>query len=278
MSIPGVDFEFIAREVKERSGLVLTPEKAYLLETRLAPIARREGIATVAELLRVVRTRREERVIAQIVDALSTNETFFFRDKTPFDAVRDTVIPALFTAKGRGARLRVWCAACSTGQEPYSLAMTFEEMRAAGQPVEAEIIATDLSERVLEKARSGLYGQFEVQRGLPIQMLVKHFTKQGEAWKISDRIRSQVDFRKVNLLEPFGSLGQFDLVFCRNVLIYFDAEAKKRVLERIAAQMHDHSFLVLGGSESTMGITDAFQSAPNRRSLHTRTAGWRKAA
>lgn len=278
MSINDQDFAFVAREVKDRSGLVLTADKSYLLETRLGPIARREGHASVGDFLRAVRTKRDERAIAQIVDALSTNETFFFRDKFPFDLVREAVIPEIFNTRGRGARVRVWCAACSTGQEPYSLAMTFEEMRAVGVPVEAEIVATDMSDRVLEKARAGVYTQFEVQRGLPITHLVKYFTKQGENWRANDRLRAQIDFRRVNLLEPFMGLGQFDLIFCRNVLIYFDAEAKRRTLERLAGQMVEPGFLLLGGSETVMGITEAFLAAPNKRGLYRRNAAWRKAA
>lgn len=278
MNISAIDFDFVAREVKERSGLVLTPDKGYLLDTRLGPLARKDGFASVEEMLRTARVRRDERVLAAIVDALSTNETFFFRDKIPFESVREFIVPKLFAAKGKGARIRAWCAACSTGQEPYSLAMTFEEMRAAGQPIEAEIIATDLSDRVLEKCRAGLYSQFEVQRGLPITHLMKYFTKQGESWKVNDRLRAQVEFRRVNLLEQFTTMGMFDIVFCRNVLIYFDAEAKKRTLERIAAQSHPHAFLLMGGAESTLGITDAFQPAPDRRGLYARNANWRKAA
>jgi len=278
MSISETDFDFIAREVKERSGLVLSHDKAYLLDTRLAPIARRDGFTSVADMLRTARTRRDEKILAQVVDALSTNETFFFRDKTPFELLRETVVPELFAAKGRGARLKVWCAACSTGQEPYSVAMTFEEMRAVGTPIEADIVATDLSERVLEKARAGVYSQFEVQRGLPITLLLKYFSKQGESWRVNDRLRAQVDFRRLNLLEPFSAMGQFDVIFCRNVLIYFDSETKRRTLERLAGHLHERGFLILGGSESTMGITEAFHSAPARRGLYVRNAAWRKAA
>ncbi len=278
MTISTVDFDFVAREVKERSGLVLTPDKGYLLDTRLGPLARKDGFASVEEMLRTARVRRDERVLAAIVDALSTNETFFFRDKIPFESVREHIVPKLFAAKGKGARIRAWCAACSTGQEPYSLAMTFEEMRAAGQPIEAEIIATDLSDRVLEKCRAGLYSQFEVQRGLPITHLMKYFSKQGESWRVNDRLRAQIEFRRVNLLEQFNTLGMFDIVFCRNVLIYFDADAKKRTLERIAAQSHPHGFLLMGGAESTLGVTDAFQPTPDRRGLYARNAAWRKAA
>jgi chemotaxis protein methyltransferase CheR len=276
--LPDVDFTFIAREVKARSGLVLTPDKAYLLETRLAPIARRENLADVAALLAAARTRRDDRLIWQITDALTTNETFFFRDKTPFDLFKDTILPTLSKSRGPKPRLRIWCAAASTGQEPYSIAMILDELRASGRAIDAEIIATDISDRVLEKARAGLYSQFEVQRGLPVQMLVRYFEKAGDLWRISDRIRSMVRFQRHNLLEECRALGRFDVVFCRNVLIYFEPDAKRASLERIASVTADDGYLLLGAAETVMGVTDAFQSTPEKRGLYSRNASWRKAA
>jgi chemotaxis protein methyltransferase CheR len=276
--IPEPDFSFIAREVKTRSGLVLTSDKAYLLETRLAPIARRENLGGVPELLAQARTRRDEKLIWQITDALTTNETFFFRDKTPFDLMRDHALPTLLKARGARARLRIWCAAASTGQEPYSIAMVLDELRSAGRGIEAEIIATDISDRVLEKARAGLYSQFEVQRGLPAALLCRHFEKSGDLWRISDRLRSMVRFQRHNLLQDCRSLGKFDIVFCRNVLIYFDQDAKRATLERIAAVTAEDGFLMLGAAETVMNITDAFAGIPELRGLCARNANWRKAA
>jgi chemotaxis protein methyltransferase CheR len=273
-----VDFTFIARQVKQRSGLALTPDKAYLLETRLAPIARREGHAGISELAAAARTARDDRLLWLITDALTTNETFFFRDKTPFDLLREQVIPALVKKKGPMARVRIWCAAASTGQEPYSIAMMMDEMRTIGRGCDAEIVATDISERVLEKARAGVYSQFEVQRGLPIQSLAKYFEKSGEMWRINDKMRSMVRFARHNLLEDCRHLGRFDVVFCRNVLIYFDPDQKKAALERIAANTQEDGYLLLGAAETVMGVTDAFQSTPTSRSLYQRNANWRAAA
>lgn len=272
------EFQFIAREIKARSGLVLTQDKAYLLETRLGPIARKEGFKTIAELVLAARAKRDERLMWAMTDALTTNETFFFRDKTPFDTFRDTILPDLMRKRGPNPKLRIWCAAASTGQEPYSLAMLLDEQRSIGRAVDAEIIATDISERVLEKARTGLYSQFEVQRGLPIQMLVKHFERNGDMWRISDRMRAAVRYQKFNLLEDPRALGRFDVVFVRNVLIYFEPTAKKQTLERIASVMPDDGYLLLGAAETVMGVTEAFQGAPNVRSLYQRNAAWKRAA
>lgn len=274
--LPDADFLFIAREVKTRSGLVLDAEQAYLIETRLSPIARRENLASVQELASAARLRRDERLIWQITDALATSETMFFRDRAPFDRLRDHIIPDLQRARG-AERIRIWCAASSTGQEPFSLAMIIDEMRAEGRPVDVEIVATDLSERVLEKARAGLYSQFEVQRGLPIRMLLRHFEKAGDLWRIADRIRAMVRFQRFNLLDDMRPLGRFDIVLCRNVLSYFDPPTKQSVLEKIAAQMRDDGALVMGVGETALNVTDAF-AAMDARGFHVRQTGAREAA
>jgi chemotaxis protein methyltransferase CheR len=271
------EFAFIAREVKARSGLVLTPDKSYLLETRLTPIARRENFGSVPELLAAARAQNSERLLWLITDALTTNETFFFRDKTPFDLLRTPILPEL-KARRSGGRLRIWCAAASTGQEPYSIAMLLDELRASGQGLDADILGTDISERVLEKARAGLYSQFEVQRGLPVQLLMKHFEKTGDLWRISDRLRAMVRLQRFNLLEDIRTLGRFDVVFCRNVLIYFDPESKRQVLEKIAGQMAEDGFLILGAAETVIGLTEAFAPHPQHRGLYQRNTAWRKAA
>lgn len=257
MPMAEADFQFIAGEVKARAGLVLTPDRSYLLETRLAPIARKESLASVAELGAAARLRRDERLIWQITDALMTSETHFFRDRKPFELLRDRIIPELQQARPQG-RLRIWCAAASTGQEAFSIAMLLDDLRASGRGVDAEIIATDISERVLEKARAGLFSQFEVQRGLPVRTLIRHFEKVGELWRIADRIRAMVRFQRFNLLDDLKPLGAFDIVLCRNVLHTFDAGTRRAVLERIGAQMPDDGVLLLGASESTVGVTDAF--------------------
>jgi chemotaxis protein methyltransferase CheR len=257
MAIGDADISFIAREVKARSGMIIGADNAYLLETRLAPLARKENLASVAELATAARLRRDERLIWQITDALTTNETHFFRDRKPFQILRDRIIPELQQARPQG-RLRIWCAGASTGQEPFSIALMLDEMRSEGRGVDAEIVATDISERVLEKARAGLYSQFEVQRGLPIRMLVRHFEKVGELWRIADRIRAMVRFQRFNMLDDLRPLGAFDIVLCRNVLCYFDIETRRATFEKIAAQIGPDGALFLGATESTVGVTDAF--------------------
>jgi chemotaxis protein methyltransferase CheR len=274
------DFEFVSTMVRERSGLVLTADKSYLVESRLAPIARRDGFASIDDLISAIRLRRDSKMIDAVVDAMTTNETFFFRDKTPFDMLETVVFPEL-AAKKRGQTIKIWCAAASTGQEPYSIAMIAEAMAPRLNGCKVEIVATDISERCLEKARAGTYTQFEVQRGLPVQMLLKHFKKDGDAWKIDDRLKTNIRFRSMNLLDDFRALGRFDVIFCRNVLIYFDVPTKKRVLERMAHQVDGTGYLLLGAAETVLGITDTFKPVPNQRGLYLRDpakAGVRAAA
>jgi chemotaxis protein methyltransferase CheR len=263
------DFDFIAKLVKERSGLVLTPEKAYLIESRLAPIARAEMMGGVEDVIQALRLQRGGALSDKVVDAMTTNETFFYRDKTPFETLENVVLPEL-VARKRGQPIKIWCAAASTGQEPYTIAMVCDAMGHKLGGCRVEITATDISDRCLEKAKAGLYSQFEVQRGLPVQMLLKHFKKSGENWQISDAVRGAVRYRSMNLLDDFRALGQFDVVFCRNVLIYFDVPTKKRVLERMATQLNPPGYLLLGAAETVLGITDAFKGVPGQRGLYSR--------
>ncbi len=260
------DFDFVSGLLHRRAGIQLTTDKTYLLESRLAPLARKEGLASIEDLLQVVRSRRDERLIAQIVDVMTTNETFFFRDKTPFELMKDVALPGL--AAQQKPRIRIWCAACSTGQEPYSLAMMLEDNPALTRGVPVEIVATDISPRVLEKAKTGLYSQFEVQRGLPIQMMMKHFKQKDDLWQISDKIRSMVTFREHNLMEQPTMFGKFDVVFIRNVLIYFDQSTKTQVLERVATVMNPQGYLLLGAAETVIGVTKKFQAMKERRGLY----------
>lgn len=261
------DFEFVSQLLRKRAGIVLTGDKMYLLESRLAPLARKEGLPSIDDLITVVRSRRDERLIAQVVDVMTTNETFFFRDRTPFDHLKEAIFPVLAQAR-RGSRIRIWCAACSTGQEPYSIAMMLDQNPALTGGVPVEIVATDISDRCLERARQGLFTQFEVQRGLPIQMLMHYFTQQDDHWRISERLRQMVSFRKLNLIEPAYNLGQFDVVLCRNVLIYFDGPTKSAVLERVASAMNPGGFLLMGAAESIVGVSQAFDVMQDRRGLY----------
>jgi chemotaxis protein methyltransferase CheR len=262
-----LDYDYLRKLLKERSGLVLSADKQYLVESRLAPVARKAGLPGLADLVLKLKGGNE-RLTVDVVEAMTTNESFFFRDKIPFEHFRDVIMPALTAARAKERRIRIWCAAASTGQEPYSLAMSLREMkdRIAGWRV--DLIGTDLSIEVLEKAKAGLYSQFEVQRGLPIQMLVKHFAQVGDTWQISPEMRAMVQYRPLNLLADFSHLGRFDLVFCRNVLIYFDQETKIDVLHRIARVVEPHGFLVLGAAETVVGLTDAFKPVADKRGLY----------
>ena len=262
-----LDYEFLRKLLKERSGLDLSADKQYLVESRLIPLARRAGLAGIAELTAKMRSGSEA-LTTEVVEAMTTNETFFFRDKIPFDHLRETVLPELLLARANRRSLRIWCAASSSGQEPYSIAMCLKEFASALTGWRIEILATDLSQGVLDKSRAGIFSQFEVQRGLPIHMLVKHFTQVGELWQLNADIRAMVQHRQLNLLQDFSHLGTFDVIFCRNVLIYFDQDTKAGIFDRLARMLEADGVLALGAAESVVGITDAFKPYPDRRGLY----------
>lgn len=272
------DIKFVSQEAYKRSGLVLSTDKGYLLESRLAPLARAEGFPSIEALITAARRGGDDRLLWAITEALATHETFFFRDNTPFDLFKQEILPVLSRARGNNATIRIWCAACSSGQEPYSLAMLLEEERARLGGLRFEIVATDMAPRVLEKAKAGIYSQFEVQRGLAIQRLVQHFEQQGDQWRIKPNIRAMVNFQKQNLLEPFSDLGQFDVIFCRNVLIYFDADTKKRVLSRLASQTAQDGYLIMGAAETVVGLSRDYSPVEGRRGLYGRGGSARSAA
>ena len=261
------DYEYLRKLLKDHSGLDLSTDKQYLIESRLLPLARKAGLPGISDLVQKMKGGSNG-LITQVVEAMTTNETFFFRDKVPFDHFRDTIMPEMLKLRAARKSLRIWCAAGSTGQEPYSLAMCLKEMSAALSGWRVEILATDLSQEVLEKSRTGIYSQFEVQRGLPIQMLVKYFKQIGELWQINPDIRGMVAHRQLNLLHDFGQLGSFDVIFCRNVLIYFDQETKANIFGRLARGMESDGFLVLGAAETVVGLTEAFKPIGDRRGLY----------
>jgi chemotaxis protein methyltransferase CheR len=266
-----VDYEFLRKFLKERSGLDLSADKQYLVESRLAPLARKAGLAGLDELIARIRTGATA-LGADVVEAMTTNETFFFRDKIPFDHLREAVIPELLQSRAARKGLRIWCAAASTGQEPYSIAMCLKEMGAQLAGWRIEIIGTDISPQVLEKSKSGIYTQFEVQRGLPIQLLVKYFKQNGEVWQIAPEIRSMIQYRPLNLLQDFSHMGKFDVIFCRNVLIYFDQDMKTNIFGRLAKTVEPDGFLALGAAETVVGLTDAFKPHADRRGLYRPSA------
>jgi len=271
------DFEFVAQLMHKRAGIVLGGDKMYLLESRLGPLARKEGLPSIDDLIQVVRARRDERLLTQLVDVMTTSETFFFRDRTPFQHLREAVLPLLGQAR-KGQRIRIWSAGCSTGQEPYSLAMMLDQNPAITGGVPVEIVATDIAERCLDRARQGLFTQFEVQRGLPIQMLLKYFKQQGDRWVVSDALKQMVEFREFNLIQDPGVLGQFDVVFCRNVLIYFDQPTKSAVLGRIAGVIPPDGYLYLGGAETVLGVSDRFAPIAGQRGIYAPAAATAAAA
>jgi chemotaxis protein methyltransferase CheR len=262
------DYDFLRSLLKQRSGLDLSADKQYLVESRLLPLARKAGLPGIAELVLKMKGGGAEALTKEVVEAMTTNETFFFRDKIPFDHLRETILPAMLQSRASRKSLRIWSAACSTGQEPYSIAMCLKERAQALSGWRVEIVATDLSQEVLEKSRSGIYSQFEVQRGLPIQLLVKYFTQIGELWQINSEIRGMVQHKQLNLLQDFSHLGKFDVIFCRNVLIYFDQETKINTFDRVAKLMEPDGMLMLGAAESVVGITNAFRPYPDRRGLY----------
>ncbi|MGY8665047.1 protein-glutamate O-methyltransferase CheR [Bradyrhizobium sp. UFLA05-109] len=262
-----MDYEYLRKFLKERSGLDLSADKTYLVESRLMPLARKAGLTAIPDLVQKIRNG-DARLATDVVEAMTTNETFFFRDKVPFDHLRDTILPGLIQARAARKSLRIWSAASSTGQEPYSIAMCLKEKAAALAGWRIEIVATDLSQEVLEKSKAGVYSQFEVQRGLPIQLLVKYFTQSGDIWQLNADVRSMVQFRQLNLLQDFSHLGTFDVIFCRNVLIYFDQDTKAVIFERMAKSLETDGTLLLGAAESVVGITDAFRPVADRRGLY----------
>jgi chemotaxis protein methyltransferase CheR len=263
-----LEYDYLRRLLKERSGLVLSNDKQYLIESRLMPVVRRVGLGSLSDLVHNLKRPSAESLIVDVVEAMTTNETFFFRDRIPFDHVRDSIVPAFLEARALQKRIRVWCAAAASGQEPYSLAISFKEMGAKLAGWRIDILATDISAEVLEKAKAGVYSQFEVQRGLPINLLVKYFTQNGDTWQIAPEIRAMVQYRPLNLLADFAHLGAFDVVFCRNVLIYFDQDTKVGVLNRIARLLEGDGFLMLGAAETVVGLTDAFKPMPDKRGLY----------
>ncbi|MCW2274957.1 chemotaxis protein CheR [Rhodoblastus acidophilus] len=252
------------------SGLSLDKEKKYLVEARLTPVIEQAGLSDLGELVTMIETDRT--LAKKVTEAMTVNETFFFRDRQPFDGFRNAILPELLKQRARQRKIRIWSAACSTGQEPYSLAMIVDEeaRNLAGWTV--DIVATDIAETVLKKAKDGVYTHFEAQRGLPAQHLVRYFSKRKDNWVISQHIRSRVDFRLQNLMADFSALGQFDVIFCRNVLIYFAPDQKRDVLNRMAQRLAPDGFLVLGAAESVIGYSSEFKPHSDNRVILTRRA------
>ena len=261
-------FTLLADLLRARSGLIIGQDKIYLLETRLVTLLRRERIADLNGLADRLGRPGAEPLVREVVEAMTTNESFFFRDDKPFQHFRTQALPRLIAARPLGTTLRIWSAASSTGQEAYSLAMILAESKTVIGNRKIEIVGTDIARGPLIRARDGQYTQFEVQRGLPVQYLLKYFKKEDPHWRIAPEIREMAQFREFNLLGDLRSLGRFDIVFCRNVLIYFDQATKTRVLEAMALQMPPDGMLYLGGAETVLGITARFAPLPGERGVY----------
>ena len=264
-----LDYDLLHNALKQRSGLTLDPDKHFFLESRLLPLARQQGFAGVGDLVLALKSGGDAALMTAVLEATTTNESFFFRDKTPFEHFRRTIMPALLAARRQSRTIRIWCAAAASGQEPYSIAIALQEMASAIAGWRIEILATDLCGAVLDRARQGLYRQFEVQRGLAVKLLVKYFTQAGEAWQIAPELRAMVKFRRFNLLSDFAALGTFDVILCRNVLIYFDQDTKIDVLRRLAEAISSDGYLVLGAAETVIGLSDRFQMRSDKPGLYT---------
>ena len=258
-SLTANDFDFVCRLVHQESAIVLGTGKEYLVESRLLTLARQVGERSVPDLVR--RLQREPRgpLAGLVVDAMTTNETSFFRDRHPFDALRATVLPELLRTRAASRRIDVWCGAASAGQEPYTLAMLVREALEGRPGWTSSLLATDISAEMLERTRNGRYSQLEVNRGLPAPMLVKWFERVGTEWQVKPALRSMVQVRQLNLAAPFPSLGSYDVVFLRNVLIYFDPPTKRQVLQRVRQVLRPDGLLFLGAAETTLTIDDAWE-------------------
>ncbi len=250
-------YQFFEQILKRESGLVITPEKIYLLEARLVPVASRHGVEGISGIAQRLQESGDPVLLREVVEAMATGETSFFRDMAPFENLRKAILPKLVAARASSRTLRILSAACSTGQEPYSLAMLLKDEPAL-LGWKCDIVAADMSQEALEYASGASYSQFEVQRGLPVRLLVKHFTQEGERWRVKPEVAGLVRFERQNLLADPAKLGVFDVIFCRNVLIYFDVPTKQKVLQGLKSILRQDGALFLGGTETVLGVTDAF--------------------
>jgi len=273
MPVTTATFDFVRDLVRRESAIVLAPGKEYLVEARLTPIARSVGDPSVDKLVERLRCSIDPSLRSRVVEALTTNETSWYRDGDPFTALSTVVLPEIASRPGFDGTFRIWSAACSSGQEAYTIAMEVAEMQAA-RPVRAEIIATDLSPTMVERVRAGKYSQLEINRGMPAAKLVKHFTRHGTEWVVDPRLRAMVTARTMNLAAPFAGLGSFDIVFLRNVLIYFDVPTKQQILQRVRAVMRPDAYLFLGSAEVTIGVDDSWiRSTAGRCSFYRPSLG-----
>ncbi len=259
MTLTTADFDYVRDVVRKNSAIVLEPGKEYLVESRLTPLARPVGVADIAKLVSRLRSEPRGPLLAKVVDAMTTNETSFFRDRHPFDALATHVLPDLLRKRADERRLQVWCGAASSGQEPYTISMVLADELARTPGWQVQILATDINEQMVERTREGRYSQLEVNRGLPVAMLVRHFDKIGREWRVKPELRAMVTAKALNLAVPFPPLSSYDVVFLRNVLIYFDTETKRAVLDRVRRVLRPDGYLFLGGAETTITIDGSWE-------------------
>ena len=271
------DRELAARLCAARAGILIDPEKAYFLETRLTPVARREGFGSIEDMMDALREHRDDRMAWTVVEALAQGETAFFRDRSPFELFAKDVLPSLAAARGEQA-VRIWSAGCASGQEAYSLAMVIENERGLLPGLNVELFASDISERQLEKAQSGLFTQFEVQRGLPIRQLVEHFEQQDDMWAVSPRIRQMIAWRRVNLVAELGAVERFDVIFCRYVLEALAEPMKARLLANLTRALSPQGYLFLGKQEAAAGLCDLLRPVSGHPGVYARNPAVRAAA
>ncbi|HET9696381.1 MAG TPA: protein-glutamate O-methyltransferase CheR [Terriglobales bacterium] len=259
MGISAVDFDYLRKLMRDHTAIVLDAGKEYIAESRLANLVSNEGFKSIPDLIRQLRSNDFTGLHRRVVNAMTNNETWFFRDIQPYQAVLKVMIPALTAARATERTIRIWSAACSTGQEPYSLAMLLRENFPELRTWNVRILATDISGDVLEKAQQGRYSQLEVNRGLPINLLTRYFHREGMAWGISQELRDSVQFQQINLSQAWSLMPQFDIIFLRNVLIYFDVEMKKEILRRVRRQIRPDGYMIMGGAETTLNLNEDFE-------------------
>lgn len=256
--------------LEQRTGIVLDADRDYMIDTRLFPVLRQKKIADVATLIDLALSGRDETLTRAVVEAMLTGETFFFRDKPVFDSFRNVLLPQAIAARQETRRLRIWCAASSTGQEPYSIAMILDEEARSLRGWQIEIVATDVSESAITAARAGSYNQFEVQRGLPVALLLRYFHREADRWQIAEHLRSRIEFKPFNLKDSFREFGEFDIIFCRNVLMYFDVVTKRDVLARLTSALADDGMLILGATENASNLVPGLEADMQVAALYRR--------
>lgn len=273
MQVTAEDIKVISRLVSDLCGIVLDESKGYLIQSRLSTLAEEAGCKTFSELYYKARYERESALRDKVIDAITTNETLFFRDTSPFDVLQNKIIPDLIDAKAKTAfprRIRIWSAACSTGQEPYSMVMVLKELLGDLSAWDIQILATDISDAAIRHASIGRYAVHEIRRGMRPDFLKKYFTEDAQGWKIKDELRGIIAFKRLNLLEPFTALGMFDVIFCRNVAIYFSPEVRKNLFLRLAAQLTVDGALLVGSSESLTDLGERFKPLQHCRAIFYR--------